>query len=208
MLVDVRFNLSQIRQQGLTVDPLLAQALADPVLLARAIGLDPRGLDGETIEIRLIQRVPLAHLLAPVGDESPVERQCCQMAAAVTQAQGVTGLGIHPQRHLTAHRQRTVAGQRVHHHEVPPFCTPLDRDRLVDEQLPIRADGPHAAGADGRFATLPAHCAHVTRLIGPEVALGMKGGKVGDQQAGVAALAADDAGLLLVVAQHEAGSGM
>ncbi|MDT9091593.1 hypothetical protein, partial [Escherichia coli] len=59
-----------------------------------------------------------------------------------------------------------------------------------------------------RFATPPMHGTHVTPLIGPEVALGMKGGEVGDQQAGVAALAADDAGLLLMVAQHEAGSGM
>ncbi|BCO15375.1 hypothetical protein RIMD111065_37310 [Aeromonas hydrophila] len=36
----------------------------------------------------------------------------------------------------------------------------------------------------------------------------MKGGEVGDQQAGVAALAEEHAGLLLMVAQHEAGSGM
>ncbi len=49
---------------------------------------------------------------------------------------------------------------------------------------------------------------HISRLIGPEVALGMKGGEVGDQQRGFTALAADHAGLLLMMAKYEADSGM
>ncbi|GAA0465717.1 hypothetical protein GCM10009412_40720 [Aeromonas salmonicida subsp. achromogenes] len=36
----------------------------------------------------------------------------------------------------------------------------------------------------------------------------MKGGEVGDQQAGIATLAEDHAGRFMMMAQHEAGSGM
>ena len=94
------------------------------------------------------------------------------------------------------------------HHETPPLCAPLDRNRSIDKQLAIRADGPHPARANGGFAPFPASMAHIPRLIGPEVALGMKGGEVGDQQCGITALAADHAGLLLMMAQYEAGSGV
>ena len=75
-------------------------------------------------------------------------------------------------------------------------------------QLAIRANGPHPARANGGFAPFPASMAHVPRLIGPEVALGVEGGEVGDQQAGLPLIVIDDVGLFLMMAQHEADSGM
>ena len=83
--VDLFFYQRQIRQQCLTVDSLLSQAFADAVLLPGAQRFDPRALDGEAVEVGLIQCIALAHLLAPVRDECPVEGQRHQMAAAVTQ---------------------------------------------------------------------------------------------------------------------------
>ena len=126
----------------------------------------------------------------------------------MAQTQGVAGSAIYLQFDLAANGQCVVTGQWMDHHETPPLSAPFDRNGSIDKQLAIRADGPHTARANGGFAPFPASIAHIPRLIGPEVALGMKGGEVGDQQRSVATLAADHAGLLLMMAQHEAGSGM
>ncbi|MNP27675.1 hypothetical protein D3C76_1205980 [compost metagenome] len=130
------------------------------------------------------------------------------MAAAVAQTQGVAGLCVHPEFHLGAAGKLMGAGEGMHHHEGPALGAPLDRNILIHEQPAFRADGPHPAGAHGRLAAIPAHSAHIPRLIGPEVALGVEGGEIGDQQAGLPLLAIDDAGLFLMMAQHEADSGM
>ncbi|MNP18604.1 hypothetical protein D3C76_1110940 [compost metagenome] len=130
------------------------------------------------------------------------------MAATMAQAQGMAGIGIYLQLDVGSHGQLMPARQRVHHHEGPALGPPFDRDILIHEQLAVRADGAHAAGAHAGFATIPANPAHIARLIGPEMALGMEGGQVGDQQGRLAGLAIDYPGLLLVMAQHEAGSAM
>ncbi len=78
------------------------------------------------------------------------------MAGAVTQAQGMACLGIHLQCYLRADSKLVGTGEGMHHHESPALGAPLDRDGLIHEQLACRADGPHAAGADGRFP--PSQC--------------------------------------------------
>ncbi len=85
LLVYAGLDLRQFRQQSVTIDPLLAQAFADTVLLLGSHGLDPRGLDGEAVKVGLIECIALAHLFAPVGGQHPIEGQRRQMAAAVTQ---------------------------------------------------------------------------------------------------------------------------
>ena len=122
LLVDLLFNQRQICQQRLAVDPLLAQAFADAVLLPRTARLDPRALNSQTVEVGLAQCITLAYLLAPVGNQYSIERQRAPDGSRYGPDSGRGGqryqLAIRP----GCQRPAVVAGQRVYHHET---ATPL-----------------------------------------------------------------------------------